>query len=171
MFALDVGWNRTAALWGALDPATDTIYIYDEHYLGKEIPAVHGYAIKSRGEWIHGVIDPAARGRGQRDGERLIDDYKELGLVLFKAVNEVESGLQNTLQRLVSRRIKVFKTCINFQKEYLLYRRDKNGKVIKEDDHLMDCLRYIVNNLKRMISKSEVKDMSAIKYARTAYDI
>jgi phage terminase large subunit-like protein len=171
MFALDVGWNRTAALWGALDPATDTLYIYDEHYLGQEIPAVHGYAIKSRGEWIHGVIDPAARGRSQRDGERLIDDYKELGLILFKADNEVESGLQNTLQRLVSRRIKVFKTCINFQKEYLLYRRDKNGKVVKEDDHLMDCLRYIVNNMKRMISKSEIKELSGIKYAKTAYDI
>src|SRR5690606_33064449 len=68
MFALDVGWNRTAVLWAALDPVTDTLYFYDEHYLGQEIPAVHAYAIKSRGEWIQGVFDPAARGRSPNDG-------------------------------------------------------------------------------------------------------
>ena len=55
LYALDVGWNRTAALWLALDPNTDTIYIYDEHYIGEQPPAVHASAILSRGNWIPGV--------------------------------------------------------------------------------------------------------------------
>jgi hypothetical protein len=89
MYALDVGWNRTAVIWAALDPVTDTIYLYDEHYRGQEMPSVHGYAIQSRGAWIHGVIDPASRGRSQVDGVKLMRSYKDLGLLLFPAKNEL----------------------------------------------------------------------------------
>jgi phage terminase large subunit-like protein len=171
MYALDVGWNRTAALWCALDPATDTMYIYDEHYVGDQVPAVHAYAIKSRGEWITGVIDPASRGRSMSDGQKIIRMYKDQGLNLFLAKNEVDSGVQMIQQRLVARKIKVFKTCMNLHKEYLLYRRDKNGRIIKEDDHLLDCLRYIVNNMQRMSSKSEHPSNRSLTYAPSKYDI
>jgi hypothetical protein len=171
MFALDVGWNRTAVLWGVLDPVTDTLYIYDEHYMGQAMPAVHGYAIKSRGEWIQGVFDPAARGRSPNDGRKLIQTYKDLGLTLFPADNAVDAGIQNVLQRLVSGKLKVFKHLVNFQKEYVLYRRDKNGKIVKENDHLMDALRYIVMNMNRMSSKSEQSFTKGMKYAPTRYDV
>lgn len=170
MYALDVGWNRTAAIWAALDPQTDTIYFYDEHYMGQEMPPVHAYAIRSRGEWVTGVIDPASRGRSQVDGQKLLTNYKDLGLTLFTAKNEFESGLLAVLQRLTARKIRVFKTLINFQKEYLLYRRDKNGKVIKENDHLLDCMRYVVNNLIRMTSKSDLS-FQRIKYAPPRYNV
>lgn len=171
MYGLDVGWNRTAAVWGALDPATDTLHIYDEHYRGKEEPPLHAYAIRARGEWIHGAIDPASRGRSQIDGQRLIQNYKELGLLLYPAKNEVESGILNTQQRLQAGTLKIFKTCVNLQKEYMLYRRDRHGKVIKDNDHALDALRYIVNNLEKMISKAENKDMSGVKYNATRYNI
>lgn len=171
MYALDVGWNRTAAVWGALDPATDTLYIYDEHYVGQQVPAVHAYAIKSKGEWISGVIDPASRGRSQTDGNKLWTSYKELGLELFLAKNEFESGIQNVSQRIVSGKLKVFKNLVNIQKEYLLYRRDKNGKVIKENDHALDCLRYVVNNMHRMKNRQESGSFQRIKYAPPKYNI
>ena len=171
MYALDVGWNRTAALWGALDPATDTLYLFDEHYLGQELPAVHAYSIRSRGEWISGVIDPASRGRSPTDGKKLMAMYKEQGLELFPAKNEVESGIQLISQRLVARKIKIFKTLANLQKEYLLYRRDKNGKVVKEDDHLLDCMRYIINNMSRMSSKSEHTSYRSLPYGPPQYNV
>lgn len=171
MYALDVGWNRTAVLWAALDPLTDTIYIYDEHYRGQEPPPIHAYSILSRGKWMVGVIDPAANGRSQADGQKLKQQYKDLGLVLFNAANAVESGVQAVMQRLVSGKIKVFKTCINFHKEYLLYRRDKHGKIIKENDHLQDCLKYIVNNMIRMSSKKDHTGMRSLTYKPPRYDI
>jgi phage terminase large subunit-like protein len=93
MYALDVGWNKTAALWAAIDPDTDTIYIHDEHYMGESPPAVHAAAIRGRGEWIPGVIDPASRGRSQIDGLNLFQIYRDMGLKLNKANNEVESGI------------------------------------------------------------------------------
>ena len=171
MFALDVGWNRTAATWGALDPNTDTIYIYDEHYVGKELPSFHAFSILSRGKWIPGVIDPAARGRSQVDGKKLLQEYKDLGLNLRLALNEFESGILSVQQRLSAGKLKVFKTCVNVQKEYMLYRRDKNGKVIKENDHALDTIRYIINNKNRMESKKDQTGFSSLNYKPTGYDI
>ncbi|WP_395451184.1 hypothetical protein ACHMW7_16160 [Aminobacter sp. UC22_36] len=143
-YALDVGWKCTAAIWGAQDPSDGTIYFYAEHYRGHALPIVHAAAIKARGEWIKGAIDPAARGRSQRDGEQLIADYKGQGLHLVNAVNAVESGLYEVWQRLELGRLKVFSTLVNFKAEYKLYRRDEHGKIVKEFDHAMDAGRYLI---------------------------
>lgn len=141
-YALDPGWNRTAALWAAHDRAHDVVYFYTEHYRGQAEPSVHAAAIRARGEWIPGLIDPAANGRSQRDGEQLMADYIALGLKLGVAVNNVESGLYDLWERFSTGRLKVFSTCRNFLAEYRLYRRDEKGRVVKEFDHLMDCGRY-----------------------------
>lgn len=168
LVALDVGWNRTAALWGAIDPQTDTLYIYSEYYIGQQPPAIHAHAIRGRGQWIPVVIDPASRGRSQVDGTQLMQSYKELGLQLFPALNEVESGIQNAWNRMTTGKLKVFNTLPNFAKEYSLYRRDLNGKIVKDNDHLMDCMRYLVNNINRaksldsMVNKTKYK--GTIKY-------
>lgn len=153
MYALDVGWNRTAALWAAIDPDTGVIYIHDEHYMGEQVPAVHAAAIRGRGEWISGVIDPASRGRSQIDGLNLFQMYKELGLKIDKAKNEVESGIALVWSLLTTGKLKFFSSLSHLPAEYLLYRRDEKGRVVKEKDHLLDCLRYIVNNVKRAQSK------------------
>lgn len=141
-YALDVGWNRTAALWGCYDPDADTVYFYSEHYRSQAEPSIHAAAIQSRGKWIPGVIDPAARGRGQKDGERLFQLYLDLGLKLSPAKNSVEAGLLEVWQRLSTGRLKFFKTLGNSLMEYRIYRRDEKGAVVKAMDHLMDCTRY-----------------------------
>lgn len=143
-YALDVGWNRTAALWGAYDSEGDTWYLYSEHYRGQAEPSIHATAIRARGEWIPGVIDPAARGRSQEDGRRLIETYQELGLVLTPARNAVEAGIYEVWERLSTGRLKVFRSLQNWRKEARLYRRDERGAIIKKDDHLMDAVRYLV---------------------------
>lgn len=144
VYGLDVGWNRTAAIWGAIDRESQTVYLYSEHYRGQAEPPIHAEAIRARGEWIPGVIDPAARGRGQKDGARLFKDYTDLGLRISPAVPAVEAGLFAVWQRLSGGRIKVFNTLHNWLGEYRLYRRDEDGKIIKERDHLMDATRYLI---------------------------
>lgn len=147
VYAMDVGWNRTAALWAAVDTEADVAYLYSEHYRAHAEPAIHAQAIRSRGEWIPGVIDPAARGRQQGDGSSLFMMYTELGLTLTAANNKVtgeDGGLFAVWTRLSTGRIKVLSTLVNFLAEYRLYRRNEKGQVVKENDHLMDCLRYLV---------------------------
>ena len=142
-YALDVGWNRTAAIWGAQDPETATIYLYSEHYRSQAEPVIHAEAIKARGSWIPGVIDPAARGRSQRDGRRLIQCDQDLGLDLQFSENAVEAGLYEVWQLLSSGNLKVFESCQNWREEFRLYRRNEDGKIVKERDHLMDCTKYL----------------------------
>ena len=143
-YALDVGWNRTACLWAALDRSIDCWYLYTEHYRGKAEPSIHATAIKARGEWIPGLIDPAARGRSQDDGKQLMVTYGELGLKLEISKNAVEAGIYDVWERLSTGRLKAFRTLQNWQAEYRLYRRDEKGNVIKQFDHLMDDMRYII---------------------------
>lgn len=143
-YGFDVGWNRTAALWGALDRTSDVLYLYTEHYRGRAEPSTHATAIRARGDWIPGAIDPASRTSGQKDGEQLLVTYGELGLKLTPAVNAVEAGLYEVWTRLATGRIKVFRTLQYFPAEYRMYRRDENGKIVKKNDHVMDCLRYLV---------------------------
>jgi len=153
-YALDVGWNRTAALWAAHDLETDIVYLYSEHYRGEAEPPIHAAAIRARGTWIPGVIDPAARGRGQRDGQRLLKDYNDLGLdTLVEAENALEAGIYEVWTRLSTQRMMVFRTLANWLAEQRFYQRDEKGRVKDgQADHLMDCTRYIcLSGLKRAI--------------------
>lgn len=158
-YGLDVGWNRTAAVWGALDRESDTIYLYAEHYRGQAEPSIHADAIRARGAWIPGVVDPASRGRSQNDGNQLLQNYNELGLLLALADNSRESGIYKVWQRLSSGRLKVFSTLQSWLSEYRIYRRDENGKIVKEHDHIMDATRYlIVSGIGRAITEPDDYD-------------
>lgn len=145
MYGLDVGWKKTAAIWLAHDRDTDIVYAYSEHYRGQAEPPVHSKAIRLRGDWIPGVIDYA--GTNQSDGKRVMRLYEDEGLILVKANKAVEAGLMEVLDRLSTGRLKIFSTLQHTMGEIRLYRRDDKGRVVKENDHLMDALRYAVMKL------------------------
>lgn len=142
-YALDVGWHKTAAVWGAQDPATGVWYIYSEHYAGRDEPPLHAQAIKTRGAWIPGVIDPASN-RSRDDGTRLLRQYLDLGLDLCMASNALEAGLSLVWQMLSCGQLKVFSTCQNWFNEFRTYHKDDNGRIPDgQPDHLMDSTRYL----------------------------
>lgn len=143
-YGMDVGWNRTAAIWGAFDRETSTGYLYSQHYRGEAEPVVHAEAIKSRGVWIPGAIDPASRGRGQKDGEQLLDLYSSFGLDLQMADNAVDAGIYDVWTLLSAGKLKVLASCSDWLTEYRLYRRDEKGRIVKKNDHLMDSTRYLI---------------------------
>ena len=151
IYGLDVGWKKTAGIWGAWDRDTDTIYLYSEHYRGHAEPAVHAKSVKMRGAWIPGVIDYA--GTNQSDGKRVMHLYEDEGLNLVKANKEVEAGLLEVYDRLSTGRLKVFSTLQHWLSEYRLYRRDEKGRVVKENDHLMDATRYLVMKLEHAATR------------------
>jgi phage terminase large subunit-like protein len=165
VYALDPSWNRTAALWGALDPDSGTIHLYDEHYYAHMDASENARAIRERGTWIPGVIDPAARGRSQVDGQQLLENYLDLGLDLLPAINTREAGIQIVRDWMLAGKLKVFSSCTNWFKEFRLYRRDDKGQIVKKDDHLMDCTRYLmVSGRDRMRTPPVKKKEQTILY-------
>jgi phage terminase large subunit-like protein len=148
-YGMDVGWNYTAAVWGARNPQTDCLYLWHEYKRSQAEPSVHAAGIRAVGEWMPGFIDPASRGRGQKDGSQLFGDYRNLGLNIQVADNGVESGLYGVWNRMSTGRIKVFRTMQNWLTEFRLYRRDEKGHVVKENDHLMDAMRYLESRVQQ----------------------
>ena len=143
-YALDTGWEWTAAVWGALDRETGVLYLYSVHKRGQAEPAVHAEAIKARGLWIPGVGDASAI--NLKDGQQFLEMYRNLGLDLELADKAVEAGIQEVWEMLSSGRLKVFDSCGQWFEEFRLYRRDANGKIVKQHDHLMDSTRYLVRS-------------------------
>lgn len=146
-YGMDVGWNYTAVVWGALDPDTDVLYLYDCYKREKEKPEVHAAAIQRRnpkGNTLVGAIDPASRGRSQTDGSQLLRMYRGLGLKVIPAENAVEATIYEMWSRLSTGRLKVVEGAMTmWLSEYRMYRRDQKGRIVKVNDHLMDATRYL----------------------------
>ena len=147
-YALDPGWNYTAALLGAKNPDTDQVYITAEYYGQRDQPIIHSAGIRAMLPWesLIGGIDPAGDNVGsQIDGTKMKQEYEDLGLNLMRANNAVHSGLRHILTLMQSGQLKVFNTLPYFMKEFRLYRRNEKGNIVKEHDHLLDCMRYLLN--------------------------
>lgn len=164
-YALDVGWHKTAAIFGAYDKKEDTWYLYSEYYRGYAEPSIHADAIKKRGLWMQGVIDPAARGRSTSDGKTMMGLYTGYGLTLYTANNSVETGLLEVYQRLSTGRLKVFKYLQNWLREFRTYRYADQGRVaMKQDDHLMDTTRYLMLSGQKVLQYEPSEDSGQEQY-------
>lgn len=148
-FGMDVG--RTAVVWGAIDPNSDILYLYDSYFSEEYNTAVHYDAIQRRGKWIPGVVDPGSLGSSQIDGQKLFNIYRGMGLDLDTAENSVDTGIGEVWSRIQSDRLKIFPTLTLWKEEYARYHRAKtetifgiHSKVVKKHDHLMDATRYLV---------------------------
>jgi phage terminase large subunit-like protein len=149
LYGMDASWNCTAAVFGARDPDTGVVYIYGEHYVKNQPPEVHAARIKAiAGDWMNGVIDPASKKlKGAADGKEVFSMYRRLGLRIREANNQVEAGIMKVTSLMLQGKLKFFRRATpSTQNEYIIYRRD-DGKIVKEDDHAMDALRYLIASL------------------------
>ena len=147
VYGLDFGWsNPTAALFVAHDRDNDILYCYGEYAVKELTPQQHAVELTKRGtSWIPGVYDPAGAQSAQKDGEKLVQLYRASGLrYLSKANNSKEEGIMKVLQRMQNGQLKIFNSLTKTIGELQIYSRDEKGIPKKGNDHLMDCLRYIV---------------------------
>lgn len=149
VMGIDVSPQRTAIVWGAINPADGTVYLYSEYYAERlEHPAMIKDAMQSRGKWIPGCIDPAAdKLIAPGDGRTFVTYFNEQGIDLVmprKSQVGVEAGIYKCRSMLESGMCKVFNTMHKWLEEYRLYRRGDDGKIVKSKDDLMDAFRYMM---------------------------
>jgi hypothetical protein len=159
----DYGWNNTAFLLGAHDRDSDTLYIYWEHQDGKRTPAEHSSIIRQMPQaaalfQVNVMADPAGSASTLTDGTQIVNLYRDQGLIVVNADNRKEYGIQKVLHRMQTGRLKIFSTCTKLLSCLLVYARDKEGLAIKSNDHLPDCLRYIITGLGYAVTLAEISN-------------
>jgi len=155
--AIDFGYtNPFVCLFGAIDH-DGRLYIYDEHYRAKTLLKEHAMAIDSRngGGYLWTVADHDAQG---------VAELAQLGIPTINARKDVLEGLQRVKARLAVKgdgypRLFISERCVNTIKEISMYRwqdskigRNDKEEPVKEADHAMDCLRYMVMALDHGVS-------------------
>jgi phage terminase large subunit-like protein len=163
---LDPGWHNTGALFGALDPDTDTLYIYADYKRGQTEIVVHAEAIKTKSKWADApvIYDYAGMG-GKAEEESTRTLYRKHGLKLINAEKAVMAGIAAVWERMSTGKLKIFKSCRTLQNELVTYRFDEKGNIIKENDHCVDVLKYLVMGIKhaRTSNQSATSSFGSLK--------
>lgn len=109
----------------------------DEEYYQELVSFAEGYNV----DYV--VIDPSA-------ASFITTVFRHGAFHVVKANNDVLDGIRRTAVYLKSGRIKIHRRCKDAIREFGLYRWDEDStvdKVIKENDHAMDDIRYFCNTI------------------------
>ena len=163
--AHDPGINDPAAiLLGARDPESKKVYFYREYYEKDKVLAQVASEFKKmiadipQGCLHMPLIDPSSDKRSKTTGKTYKQQLQiEHGIITKKAVNNIEDGVQRTKNMMSEGMLIYFNDLKQTLREGCEYRypteeeRNKNknlgDKPLDKDNHLMDCLRYICQEL------------------------
>lgn len=161
--AIDPGvHNPTGVVWMAVDP-DNNYYVYDELLLAEKTVGEIAHLIKQKSgnqKIKRTIIDWAARATEQTSGYSVKGLFAKHGIYTSLGKKDLRAGVlkvQEALKpNLVTKKptLRVFENCPCTIKEFLSYVWDdykhaeyginKKEKPKKKDDHLLDCIRYLV---------------------------
>jgi hypothetical protein len=133
--------NPFAAVWGVLD-RDDVLWLTGEHYSREQSLAYHARHLPRDVAWY---ADP--------EGAREVHELRCGGFVIRPGDNERRPGIAAVRARLEDGTLKVLAgACPNLLAEAALYRYDadargKSEAPVKEHDHALDALRYLVSRI------------------------
>lgn len=157
--------NPTAVLFGAINPKTGEVIVYDEYYVAERTLPQHAHALKEKIDKIpagllrYMVIDPATKNRMNDviNGKSIQAHFMEYGLYFQPGNNNIEYGITKVSAYIEAKKLKIYKTCINTIKEALGYtypevdidnaEENLDERPEKKNDHAMDALRYMIARL------------------------
>ena len=168
---IDFGWGHPSAfVCLAHDRETDTAYVYDAWKL-KETPVMtQAGMIIGKGyqdlpwAWPH---DGLQHDKGS--GETLRDQYKKFGINMLPeraqfenlpdgrpGGNSLEAGVAMMLERMQTRRLRVFSHLEDWFNEFRMYHR-KEGIIVKDDDDILAATRYGLMMLRKAKSLHDLE--------------
>lgn len=149
MFGLDFGYTNdpTAFFAGLVDEVAKEIYVFDEIYQTGMSNSMIFDEVKRKG-YIKERI------RADSAEPKSIDDLYNLGMYNIKKARKGPDSINNGIQTIQDYKLIIHPSCVNFLTEITNYtwNQDKFGKKLNKpvDDfnHLMDAMRYALEDLK-----------------------
>lgn len=148
-FGLDFGYTNdpTAFICCLVDKDAKELFIFDEHYQKAMTNSMIAEMIKYKGFNKERITADSAEPKS-------IDEIKRLGINRIRAATKGRDSILNGIQFIQDYKVYVHPKCQNTLIEFSNYVWDtKEGQVINKpiDDynHLMDALRYAVEDLKK----------------------
>lgn len=154
---IDFGWaHPTAAAKLAWDRDADVVYLTHCYRQSEAVPLIHAAAVKPWGAWLPWAWPHDGLQHDKGSGEALADQYRKMGLKMLanqatnppakgekegSGGNGVEAPVQEMLERMLTGRWKVFRTCTAWLEERRLYHRE-DGKIVKLNDDAISASRY-----------------------------
>lgn len=142
-----------AGLFRAINPYTRKVYVLDELYeknqaetsTSRMIPRFREKVEDLFPDWrVHGIdwaeiYDEAATWFATE----AMNSFGENWMPTQKALNDKDQGLSLIKDQMLHGLIVFSDRCVNTIREITGYRKDKNGKIPKGNDHCIDLLRYL----------------------------
>lgn len=153
--ALDMGWHDKAVSYYIIDRITKNYWLAESHKLQTidlELDLIPFLKVKRLdfGDTIIG--DTSMLQSDQKDGTKIKNKIEAHGFKFINASKGVESGLMSVRNDIREGRLKAFKgTNDFFEDERISYHKDENGKIVKQNDHILDTVRYFSNTIKSTI--------------------
>ena len=153
--SIDPGLNNPLSCHFYAVDYDDNVYVVAEHYeRGKGI-SYHADRIKEIADalgWkrnqaggIDALIDSAANQKTLAAQKSVSELFYEQGIfVNTKVDKDVFSGIAKVKEYLKSKRLFIFRNCVNMIREIKGYYWGKDDTPVKRDDHAMDELRYFI---------------------------
>lgn len=136
---LDYGYNNPTAMIWLASPDGEAWYAYREIKQSKLTNTAIVELFQDRTDTKELYVDPSAAG--------LIAEFEQHNFRVNKANNDVLAGITAVQEGFNSNKLYIFNTLTNTRDEFEAYVWDRKNdsatdKVVKENDHLMDALRY-----------------------------
>lgn len=150
VFGLDYGYTNdpTAFIAAAVDEGSKTVYIYDEHYERRMLNRDIARMVTQKGYQKERIRADSAEPKSN-------EDLRELGLTRLRAARKGRDSVLSGIARLQEYKLVVHPECPHTIAELRAYiwgpNRDHRGRPLPldSDNHLMDALRYAMEDLPR----------------------
>jgi phage terminase large subunit len=145
---IDFGYHNPFVALNAVRSPDDVLYVYEEHYRAEMLLNEHAKRLRPGTQYF---ADPSAKQDIEELKALIKQPGKDLrGCRIEGGINDIAVGIEKVNGRVRTGRLKVCRCCPNLIDEADGYvyddREDRVGpeKPVKENDHCMDALRYLV---------------------------
>lgn len=155
IFGLDYGYSNdpTAFIAAAVEEKTKTLFIYDEHYQRRMLNEDIAAMLREKGVQKERIRADSAEPKSN-------DDLRRLGIRRLTPADKRAGSVNAGIARLQEYRILVHPRCVHTAQELKSYCWQSGGRdgeffnrPADRDNHLMDALRYAMDELPRGVSE------------------